>query len=52
MGTVTVRPDSVQIGNYTLINCAIESIRELSFNGTDAGYVVTIKGYYTINNAL
>lgn len=52
IGNLTVRPDSSTLSPYPLINCAIESVRELSFNGRDAGYVVTIKGYYNINSSL
>lgn len=56
LGTVTVYPD-VSTGSglppYTFFNCAIESGPErLSFNGMDAGWVITIGGYYLVNNSL
>lgn len=55
LGDCTVRPDvqgSGGIGYYQLTNMAIESIGELSFAGTEAGYMVNLQGYYLINSAL
>lgn len=52
VGPATVYPDSAALGNYTIQNCAIKSVREMPMNGTDAGYVVTVTGYYVINNDL
>lgn len=49
IGQITVRPDAATLGNYVLVNCAIESVGNLSFNGRDAGFGVTIKGYYNVN---
>lgn len=52
IGDITVRPDvSTGLQPYDLVNCAIESVRELSFAGEDAGYAVTLRGYQLINNA-
>lgn len=52
LGNGTVKPDTSALGVYPIVNCAIASVRELSFAGTDAGFVVTIRGYYSVNNAL
>ncbi len=52
LGSGTVRGDSAILSPYDLINCGIQAIRELNFSGDDAGFVVSIKGYYNINNAL
>ena len=52
IGNITVRPDSSSLPAYDFINCAIQSVRELDFAGTDASYVVTIGGTYVINQAL
>lgn len=52
IGTITVRPDSDAFPTYTFANCAIQSVPQISMNGKDAGYRITIGGYYTINNAL
>jgi hypothetical protein len=52
IGDITVRPDvSTGLQPYDFTNCAIESVREMSFSGDDAGYAVTIRGYQLINNA-
>lgn len=54
IGDITVRGD-VQGGGlqpYDFTNCAIQGVRELPFDGQDAGYVVTIRGYQLINNAM
>jgi hypothetical protein len=52
IGNVTVTTDTAALSTYPLVNCAIESVRELDFSGEDAGYNVTIRGYYVINNSL
>ena len=54
IGNGTVRPDVVSGGlsPYSAVNCAIEGVREMPFNGRDAGFVVSIRGYYTTNNSL
>lgn len=55
IGSFTVRPDvssSVGLGPWTISNGAIQTVRELNFSGTDAGYVVTLRGAYFINNDL
>ena len=52
VGDVTVTPDTSNLTTYTMNNCAIDNVRELNFAGDDAGYVVTVKGYYQINASL
>jgi hypothetical protein len=52
IGDCTVRPDSTTLGIYNIINCAIESIRELNFAGEDALFAVTCRGTYIISNDL
>ena len=52
----TVRPDvnagKGGLGNYSIINCAIGNVAEMTFAGRDAGYRVSIRGYYIVNNSL
>ena len=50
IGNITVVPDSSTLSDYLLVNCGIQSVRELNFSGDDAGFVVTIRGYYMLNN--
>lgn len=49
LGAGVVRPDSRVLSPYELVNCAIQSVRELTFSGKNAGWVVTCKGYYLVN---
>jgi hypothetical protein len=56
LGNCTVRPD-VPVGSgglppYDLTNMAIESVREQSYSGEDAGWTVVLRGTYYINSAL
>lgn len=52
IGTITVRPDTRSFPPYQFINTAIQSVAPLAMNGKDAGYRITIGGYYLINNDL
>lgn len=52
IGDITVTPDTTTLPPYTFINCAITNVRELGFAGDDASFVVTVVGYYPINNSL
>jgi hypothetical protein len=52
LGNGTVKTDTASLPSFPLINCAIEGVRELPLNGEDAGFAVTIRGYWIVNNAL
>lgn len=52
LGNGVVRPDSTVLPPYDVVNCAIEGVREQAYSGEDAGWALTIRGYYLINNAL
>ena len=52
IGDIVVRPDSTILPPYDLVNCAIGGVREQSYAGNDAGWVVTLRGYYLINSGL
>lgn len=52
LGNCVVRPDSTILPAYDLTNMAIESVRELALSGEDAGFAVTCRGTYLINNFL
>jgi hypothetical protein len=56
IGDGQIYPDVSQASGgipiYGVNNCAIRNIRELDFRGEDAGYVVTVGGYYLINSSL
>lgn len=52
IGDLTVIPDATTFPSYLLSNCAIVSVREQSFAGDDAGYVVVVNGYYDVNSSM
>lgn len=53
LGDCVVRPDtSTGLTPYELTNCALEGVPQQTYNGEDAGWVVTVRGYYLINSAL
>ena len=49
IGDVIAYGDSVALLPYQIVNCAIMTTQPAVFNGTDAGYLVTIRGTYYIN---
>lgn len=50
LGEVVITPDATTFGNSTLLNCYLVNFNELPFDGSDAGYVVTISGYLVVND--
>ena len=51
IGDFVVTPDAKTLPTYYISNSAIESVKEMSFNGEDAGFAITLKGTYYVNNA-
>jgi hypothetical protein len=54
LGDCTVYPDvsSGGISVYPLSNCSMGNLETLTFNGTDAGWILPLTGIYYVNNAL
>ena len=52
LGICIIRPDTTALAPYTIQNCAMRNLRELPMNGSDAGWVITISGYYVLNSDL
>lgn len=52
LGDCVVRPDVTTLPPYDFTNCAIQSVREQAYSGEDAGFAVTVRGYYLINSSL
>lgn len=52
IGDVSAVSDSTILQEYYLSNCVIRNVAELSFAGTDPGYVITIQGTYPINGEM
>ncbi|ELE3251420.1 hypothetical protein QWR77_004702, partial [Salmonella enterica subsp. enterica serovar Norwich] len=44
--------DAGTFGNYTVLNAYLVNFNELTINGMDAGYVVTISGYLITNDKM
>jgi len=52
LGQITVRPDVAGFPPYQFMNCSLDGISSLTINGMDAGYVITMGGFYNVNSAL
>lgn len=51
LGGCTIRPDTITLSPYYLMNCSITGVNALAFSGRDPGYVVTATGSYNLNAA-
>ncbi len=56
LGDGVIRPDvAASQGGLTpfdVANCSIQAVRELNFDGSDGGFVITLRGYWIINSEL
>jgi len=52
LGDCTIRPDASTLSPYNILNTAIETVPDQSYAGDDAGYAITLSGYYNVNNQL
>jgi hypothetical protein len=52
LGDCVVRPDATTLPPYDFTNCALESVREQSYSGEDAGWTITARGFYLVNSAI
>lgn len=52
LGDLVVTPDASTLGKFELVNCAIMTVQELSFAGTDPVLSVRIQGSYEVNSDL
>lgn len=52
IGDVVVTPDSSNFPKFTINNAAIEGIEATTFNGTDPGFRIRVKGTWNTNNVL
>lgn len=52
IGNCVVRPDSTTLPAYDLVNAGLEGVREQSYSGEDAGWVVTVRATYYLNSNL
>jgi hypothetical protein len=52
IGQLTVQPDAVALDPYQISNSYIYNVAPLKFDGTDAGWVVSVGGIYYVNSDL
>ncbi len=52
IGQITFIPDADTLPDYIIVNGAIQAVRDLVIDGQDAGFVVSLGGYYNINQNL
>lgn len=51
LGDGTIRPDTTTLSPFPIVNAAIESVTPMTFNGTQPGFSVVIRGYYPVNQS-
>jgi hypothetical protein len=49
LGDAWIFPDALNLVTFPLHNVTLETIREMSFGGTEAAMVVTLRGYRDVN---
>jgi hypothetical protein len=52
VGDISVIADSSNLPDYQFVNCVIKGVRDVTFDGNVAGFVVTVTGIYNVNSAL
>lgn len=52
VGDVSVIADTSTLSDYEFTNCIITGVREVVFDGNVAGFVVTLKGIYSVNASM
>jgi hypothetical protein len=52
IGDISVITDASTLSDYALTNCVIKGVRDITFDGTNPGFVVTIAGVYNVNSNL
>jgi hypothetical protein len=52
VGDVSIIGDSATLGDYEFTNCILKGVRDIVFDGNQAGFVVTLTGIYLTNSAL
>lgn len=50
VGNCRLYTDSSTLGDFDLFNAAITNVADMTFNGSDPGFVITITGTYKVNS--
>jgi hypothetical protein len=52
IGDIVITPDTSALPTYYVNNASIVDVRPMKINGEEAGWSITLRGYYNINNTL
>lgn len=52
LGSVDIITDSDTLSNFSLENCVLQAIRDVTFDGNQPGFIVNLKGVYNINSTM
>lgn len=52
LGNLTIRPDSPTLSNLLIYNASIIQAGPGRLNGKSVAYMITLQGYYTVNNRI
>ena len=52
IGDISIIGDAATLGNYNFTNCILKGVRDITFDGNSAGFVVMITGIYSTNSTL
>lgn len=52
MGSVAIYPDNTVLEPFQFNNCVLSNIQEVTFDGTQAGLIIHLRGVYLINSTM
>ena len=52
MGSVAIYPDNTVLEPFQFNNCVLSNIQEVTFDGTQAGLIIRLRGVYLINSTM
>ncbi len=52
MGSVAIYPDNTVLSPFQFNNCVLSNIQEVTFDGTQAGLIIHLRGVYLINSTM
>ena len=50
LGEIVATTDSTVFGDFTILNAALTNFQEMTVNGTQAGFILLLSGYWVVNN--
>ena len=52
IGDIVITPDTSALPTYYVNNASITDVRPMKINGEEAGWSISLRGYYIVNNSL